>query len=154
MIRRPPRSTLFPYTTLFRSVTFGVKGFGGSGIGRYAPAGLSDVAINGNGTLHLVKNLEGLTTLEVKVTKKLDFVGYGGVEYASRAVSYDPLGNKGAGTLVGYGAPTFVNSGCYAEVLPGSGGFSPTGLANCTADTRAVIEGTAGFWYKFYNGRS
>src|SRR2546426_11810326 len=29
MIRRPPRSTLFPYTTLFRSVTGG-----GSGLGR------------------------------------------------------------------------------------------------------------------------
>src|SRR5438034_3008447 len=26
MIRRPPRSTLFPYTTLFRSVGFGVGG--------------------------------------------------------------------------------------------------------------------------------
>src|SRR3712207_7637398 len=26
MIRRPPRSTLFPYTTLFRSVTFGPTG--------------------------------------------------------------------------------------------------------------------------------
>src|SRR5256885_8714212 len=25
MIRRPPRSTLFPYTTLFRSVTFKLK---------------------------------------------------------------------------------------------------------------------------------
>src|SRR2546422_7387871 len=25
MIRRPPRSTLFPYTTLFRSVVFGVR---------------------------------------------------------------------------------------------------------------------------------
>src|SRR2546426_9068257 len=25
MIRRPPRSTLFPYTTLFRSVQFGVN---------------------------------------------------------------------------------------------------------------------------------
>src|SRR5260370_30496100 len=25
MIRRPPRSTLFPYTTLFRSVRFGPK---------------------------------------------------------------------------------------------------------------------------------
>src|SRR2546422_2278281 len=24
MIRRPPRSTLFPYTTLFRSVVFGI----------------------------------------------------------------------------------------------------------------------------------
>src|SRR5690242_21100851 len=25
MIRRPPRSTLFPYTTLFRSVRFGLR---------------------------------------------------------------------------------------------------------------------------------
>src|SRR5437016_11425817 len=30
MIRRPPRSTLFPYTTLFRSVNAGAEG-GGSG---------------------------------------------------------------------------------------------------------------------------
>src|SRR2546422_3176796 len=28
MIRRPPRSTLFPYTTLFRSQTFTVSGRG------------------------------------------------------------------------------------------------------------------------------
>src|SRR3712207_8332994 len=27
MIRRPPRSTLFPYTTLFRSLTFGSYDF-------------------------------------------------------------------------------------------------------------------------------
>src|SRR5258708_27658015 len=27
MIRRPPRSTLFPYTTLFRSPTFGIQPF-------------------------------------------------------------------------------------------------------------------------------
>src|SRR3989442_11245940 len=26
MIRRPPRSTLFPYTTLFRSLGFGLEG--------------------------------------------------------------------------------------------------------------------------------
>src|SRR2546430_11556118 len=26
MIRRPPRSTLFPYTTLFRSITFEFRG--------------------------------------------------------------------------------------------------------------------------------
>src|SRR2546427_9273430 len=38
MIRRPPRSTLFPYTTLFRSPDAGIKGvtcrrhaFGGTG---------------------------------------------------------------------------------------------------------------------------
>src|SRR5687768_18195387 len=28
MIRRPPRSTLFPYTTLFRSINFGVGNYG------------------------------------------------------------------------------------------------------------------------------
>src|SRR3712207_8726784 len=28
MIRRPPRSTLFPYTTLFRSIDDSLKGFG------------------------------------------------------------------------------------------------------------------------------
>src|SRR3989449_3610294 len=34
MIRRPPRSTLFPYTTLFRSTALGIKG-------------LSDLLLNG-----------------------------------------------------------------------------------------------------------
>src|SRR5256885_12742557 len=29
MIRRPPRSTLFPYTTLFRSHAIGIRGGGG-----------------------------------------------------------------------------------------------------------------------------
>src|SRR3989442_7358018 len=32
MIRRPPRSTLFPYTTLFRSVGFSMAEDGGDGI--------------------------------------------------------------------------------------------------------------------------
>jgi len=134
-------------------VTIGLKGFGGSGIGRYGPAGLADAAINANGTLHLLRNFEGLTTLEAHLTKKLDFVSYGGVEYAARAVSFDPLANKGAGAQVGYGATTFVNTACFAETLPGAGGFSPGTLGSgCTADTRAVIEGTAGIWYKFYSG--
>src|SRR3989475_111073 len=34
MIRRPPRSTLFPYTTLFRSRRAVVAGLGGEGAGR------------------------------------------------------------------------------------------------------------------------
>src|SRR2546430_12469270 len=36
MIRRPPRSTLFPYTTLFRSHTFRSSGVGVA-VGRAAP---------------------------------------------------------------------------------------------------------------------
>jgi hypothetical protein len=129
-------------------LTFGVKGFGGSGVGRYAPGGLSDVSINADGTLHLIKNFAGLTTLEWH-TKKLDIYGYGGIEYAGRTASFDPI----TGKQVGYGALLFNNSGCYNELPPAvNTGFTPTTLSNCTADTRAVIEGTAGFWYRFYNG--
>lgn len=137
---------------IVRRVTFGLKGFGGSGIGRYGPGGLPDVSINGDGTLHLVKNFLGLATFEAHLTKKLDFDSYGGFEYAGRAASFDPLANKGAGTVVGYGAPTFNNTGCGNETVPGSGGFAPGALVNCTADTRSVLEGTGGIWYKFYNG--
>jgi len=134
---------------LAKKVTFGVKGFGGSGVGRYAPGGLSDVSINGDGSLHVIKNLMGLATLELHVSKKLDIYGYGGTEYAGRAASFDPI----TGKEVGYGAPLFNNSGCYTEVPPAvNTGFTPTSLSNCTADTRALIEGTIGFWYRFYSG--
>src|SRR3712207_7004628 len=37
MIRRPPRSTLFPYTTLFRSAAFRSGGGGRGGPGPVAP---------------------------------------------------------------------------------------------------------------------
>jgi hypothetical protein len=133
--------------TLHNRFVFGLKGFGGSGVGRYAPGGLPDAAINADGTLHLVKNLHGLGTLEWK-GKKLTLYSYGGVEYASRTFDFDSISGKN----VGYGAPTFNNSGCYTEVAPGSGGFSPGGTGTCTGDTRALIEGTLGFWYKFYTG--
>lgn len=136
-----------------KHIVVGVKGFGGSGVGRYAPGGLSDVAINGNGTLHLIRNFEGLSTLEFH-TKKLDVYSYAGLEYAGRAVSFDPLQATGKTKgQVGYGAPLFNNSGCYSELPPAvNTGFTPTTLTNCTADTRALIEGTIGFWYRFYSG--
>ena len=131
-----------------KHIVFGLHGFGGSGVGRYGAAQLSDVSINGNGTLHMIKNLQGLATLEWH-GKKLDVYTYTGAEYASRTASFDPI----TGKEVGYGAPLFNNAGCYTELPPAvNTGFTPTSLASCTADTRAVIEGTAGFWYRFYNG--
>ena len=130
------------------NLVFGLKGFGGSGVGRYGPAGLPDLSINGNGTPHMVKNLMGLGTLEWN-HKKLNVDLYAGVEYASRTYSVDPL----TGKEVGYGAPTFKNYGCYTELAPAvDTGFTPTSLSNCTADSRAVIEGTAALWYRLYNG--
>jgi hypothetical protein len=130
-----------------KHVDFGLHGFGGSGVGRYGSGGLSDTAINANGTLALIKGYQGLTTLEWH-GPKIDIYLNAGAEYASRTASYDPIINK----VVGYGAPTFNNTGCSTETGPSSGGFLPGGLGNCTADTRVLIEGTAGFWLKLYDG--
>ena len=139
------------WTFASKHVVFGLHGFGGSGIGRYGAAQLSDLSINPDGTVHLIKDLQGLTTLEYH-GKKLDVYSYVGAEYAARTYGYDPL-LGGTGGYVGYGAPEFANYGCYSEVSPsGNGGFTPGTLAHCTGDTRAVIEGTLGFWYRFYSG--
>jgi hypothetical protein len=139
------------WTFASKHIVFGLHGFGGSGMGRYGAAQLSDLSINPDGTVHLIKDLQGLTTLEYH-GKKLDVYSYVGAEYAARTYGYDPL-LGGTGGYVGYGAPEFANYGCYSEVSPsGNGGFTPGTLAHCTGDTRAVIEGTLGFWYRFYSG--
>src|SRR2546426_8531103 len=49
MIRRPPRSTLFPYTTLFRSVLHGAGGWGGGTAAR----GARIVALSGGADARL-----------------------------------------------------------------------------------------------------
>jgi hypothetical protein len=72
-----------------------------------------------------------------------------GAEYASRTADFDPTSDK----YVGYGSPFFSNSGCFTETVPGvNNGFSPGGLSSCTADTRVLIEGSSGFWYRVYDG--
>jgi hypothetical protein len=130
-----------------KHIVFGLHGFGGNGVGRYGAAQLSDLTINANGTPALIKGYQGLTTLEWR-GKKLDVYLYGGAEYASRTSQIDHVTSK----PVGYGSPLFNNSGCYVEAAP-TGGFAP-GVApsTCTGDTRAVVEGTGGFWYRFYSG--
>src|SRR2546426_7986043 len=50
MIRRPPRSTLFPYTTLFRSVNFGERAetnvdSGRTSVTRSELSGLRDITV-------------------------------------------------------------------------------------------------------------
>ena len=131
-----------------KHVDFGLHGFGGSGVGRYGSGGLSDVTVRNDGTLALIKGYQGLGTLEWH-GPKLDVYLNGGAEYASRSGSYDPILAKS----VGYGAPSFDNSGCYTETAPqNNGGFLPGSLSKCTADTRVIVEGTAGFWYRIYSG--
>jgi hypothetical protein len=131
-----------------KRVVFGLHTFDGRGIGRYGAGQLSDLSIHANGTVDPIKNGQGLATLEWH-GKKLDIYSYAGAEYDGRADSWDPI----TGKQVGYGAPSFKNYGCYLETSPiVASGFVPGALADCTGDTRALIEGTVGFWYRFYNG--
>jgi hypothetical protein len=131
-------------------IVFGLHFFGGRGVGRYGAAQLSDLAVHANGTPDPIKNGQGLATLEWH-GKKLDVYLYSGAEYDGRTDDFDVATN----TYVGYGSPHFANSGCYTETAPSiavTDGFNPGALSKCTADTRAAIEGTAGFWYRFYSG--
>jgi len=128
-----------------KKVEFGLHYLGGNGVGRYGNATLPDATVYGDGFEHLVRSYQALASLEFHLPK-WDFYFYGGGEYAGRQSSL----YKGAG--VGYGSPLFKNTGCGTETLPGTGGFLPGGLSGCTGQTRAIIEGTTGFWYKPYNG--
>ena len=131
-----------------KHVDFGLHFLGGSGIGRYGTSGLPDASIHADGTLDLIKSSQGLGTLEWHGTK-LDIYMNAGAEYAGRASDFDPVSGK----YVGYGSTHFNNSGCYTETAPTVGaGFFPGGLSNCTADTRVLIEGTFGIWFKPYDG--
>ena len=104
-----------------KHIVFGLHGFGGSGVGRYGSGSFPILRSMATAPLHLIKNLQGLATLEWH-GKKLDVYAYTGAEYAARTASYDPLIKK----EVGYGAPLFNNSGCYTELPPTvDTGFTP-----------------------------
>jgi len=131
-----------------KHLDFGLHAFGGSGVGRYGTGGLPDASIHANGTLDLIKSYQALGTLEWH-GPKLDVYTNAGVEYAGRAADFDPVSGK----YVGYGSPLFSNSGCFTEIAPTvNNGFTPAGLSSCTADTRVLVEGTFGIWFKPYDG--
>src|SRR5271165_3870858 len=129
-----------------KHLEIGIHYLGGNGVGRYGVAQLPDTTVYGNGFQHLVRSYQGLFSVEYHAPK-WDLNLYGGVEAAGRQASLFK------GKPVGYGSPLFVNTGCGTETLPTlANGFGPGPLANCSANTRAIFEGTAAFFYKPYNG--
>ncbi|HEX8925685.1 MAG TPA: hypothetical protein VF786_07820, partial [Terriglobales bacterium] len=129
---------------LQKKLDIGAHFLGGNGVGRYGNSGLPDVTVRPNGTLAKLRAAQALGTIEWH-EKKIDIYGNAGVEYVGRY--YDPA------TKIGYGVPTLATYGCTVEVAPsGNSGFAPGSPANCNADTRNLIEGSIGFWYKLYNG--
>ena len=142
---------------LEKKVEFGLHFLGGDGVGRYGTSTLPDVTIRPDGTLAPIHAYMGLATLEFH-PKKFDVYMNVGGEYAQKTFYLDPVSGK----EVGYGMPLNANnSGCAVEGNPtGGNGFGPPGIsgtggvsiANCTADTRNLIEGTIGYWYRLYTG--
>jgi hypothetical protein len=144
----------------FKHVDLGVHFFGGDGIGRYGSVGLPQATIRPNGTIAPIRNYQSLGTIEY-FSNKLDIYAYVGDEYSARAAYA-----TSATTAVGYGSPLFTNKGCWIEPPPaastaltstsngvsGAVGFVPGSLGNCTNDTKHELEGTLGFWYRFYKG--
>jgi hypothetical protein len=125
----------------------GLHFVGGDGTGRYGVSLLPDITVRPNGTLAPLRNAQGLLSLEMHPTKKLDVFGYAGSEYVQRT-DY----RNSAGVLVGYAPITASNAGCNTEAVPTAGtGFAP-GSGTCLGATRAIIQGSAGWVYRIYSG--
>lgn len=102
------------------------------------------------------------------------YQGYNLVTVTTTPTILDPAAPSGppllAGTkttvlkenqIGGYGSPFANNSGCQKELPPsntpgryppGGSPFNPSSGSGCAGDTRSIMEGTLGFWYKFYQG--
>jgi hypothetical protein len=107
----------------------------GQGIGRYGSAQLPDVTVSPLGHLAPLTEIAALVGLVGHPSPEWDVYAYGGTE------RIDARSYNAAGKPYGYGNPLYDNSGCTVE-----------GAGACAANTRAVTEGTAGFWWKFYHG--
>ena len=164
--------------TIAKHVDIGAHFLGGNGTGRYGTAGLADVVARPDGVLVPVRNYQALGTLEWH-SPKLDVYANVGGEYEERTAFLNSAGkgvgygstlfnNSGCGTETVPATTTVTvvtappagstTNGTATIPVPGSvgtpltGGFNPGGLSNCNGDTRDIIEGTIGFWYRFYAG--
>ena len=158
-----------------KKVEFALQGAAGDGIGRYGSAQLADLTLRPDGTQALIRTAHALGELEFHPTPKLDIYAYYGGEYAWRTayqgynsitVTKTPAIPATAATpaipattttafklnqIGGYGSPFANNSGCSTENPP-SNQLTPSGGGTCAGDTRIIMEGTVGFWHRFYQG--
>lgn len=130
---------------LHKRVDVGLHVLAGAGVGRYGSTNLPDVTFKPDGSFEPIRGGSALGTIEFHATPKLDI-------YTNYGADYDERVLYNAGQL-GYGRTGLSSTGCTTEVAPAAGGSTfAAGPANCSPDTRAVQEFTAGYWYDFYKG--
>src|SRR5437016_10483010 len=71
MIRRPPRSTLFPYTTLFRSQIYLEADLFNAGIRPAINVGISVSRVGGNAQIKAMRQVAGSPTRSEEHTSEL-----------------------------------------------------------------------------------
>ena len=168
--------------TFAKHVDFGIHFLGGDGVGRYGSSTLPDAVARPDGVLAPVRSYQGLGTLEYHGTRLDVYLNYGAeydgrlafVNGAGKGVGYGStlFNNSGcySETLPASTSTTVVTGVTQDPVTgvvttttgtvpapgsvgtPLSGGYNPGGLKNCNGDTRVIMEGTIGFWYRFYKG--
>ncbi len=137
-------SARFPVTA---RADIGLHFVGGDGTGRYGAALLPDITVKPDGTLEPLRNAQGLFSIELHPTNRLDVFGYGGLEYVLRTTY-----RNAEGTPVGYAPPTASNAGCFLESVPTAGtGYAP-GAGGCVGATRDIVQGSVGYAYRIYSG--
>ena len=157
-----------------KKLDVGLKVVAGDGIGRFGSAQIPDVTARPFGTLAPIRTGHAMARLEYHPNAKLDLYAYVGDEYGARTaykgyssvrlttntltgtafgapVTTTTTVTTSTGGIGGYGSPFANNTGCSTEVDPTNQNTPGTG-GTCAGDTRNIIEGTLGFWHKFYNG--
>jgi len=119
---------------------FQLSGLVGQGVGRYGSGQLPDVTFGADGSIHPLTEYSLLGGLTGHPSSAFDVYLYSGLEHADRWS--ETIVNGKTKTNYGYGNPNASNAGCNTE---------GSALA-CTANTRDLMEGTVGFWWKFYQG--
>lgn len=168
--------------TVHKKFDLGVHFLGGEGVGRYGTSTLPDVVARPDGILSPVRSYQGLGTVEYHGKRLDVYLNYGAeyagrtdfLNASGKPVGYGSslFNNSGCGTeTVPASTSTTVVTGITQDPItgivtpttgtvpaPGSvgtpltGGYNPGGLKNCNGDTRVIMEGTIGFWYRFYKG--
>lgn len=132
-----------------KTVTIGLKGLWGQGVGRYGSSTIADVTVRPNGQLSPLHGFSALSTVELNPTSRLNIYLNYGADYIDR--NYVLNGT----TQVGYGTRSVNMSGCATETFngtTGAGGGAAITPANCGGSTKDVQEFTAGYWFNIYNG--
>jgi len=165
--------------TVAKRLDVGLHFLEGNGVGRYGSAGLPDVIAEPDGSLSPLRSYQTLGTVELHGSR-LDIYANFGSEYETRryvtnstlATNFgygSPLANNTGCTAETLPpatttpvetppAPGTTTPGTGSIPVVGSGGtpisvgFNPGSPKNCTGDTRNILEGTIGFWYRLYNG--